>query len=356
MMVDGPKAARAARLVYVSDETAGIRRRRSGSGFVYLDSRGQRVTAPATLSRIRALAVPPAWTQVWICPDSMGHLQATGRDARGRKQYRYHDEWRLLRDRMKYGHVLDLADHLPVIRHRVERDLRRRGLSRDTVLALVVWLLEATLIRVGNDEYVRENGSFGLTTLRARHVTVSGDSIRFRFRGKSGAHHDVTVTDARAARLVRRCLALPGNGPVFRYLDDSGEPRAVDSHAVNDYLRRITQEDFSAKDFRTWHGTVQAAWALKEVGPPETRAKARKQVAKAVEQVAARLGNTPAVCRACYIHPGLITAYEDGGLASLRRGPGRGNGTGLTAEEASVLRFLRRRSARRSADSRRRAA
>ena len=342
-MVDGRKAARAARLVYVSDDSAGITRRRAGKGFIYLDRGGRRISAPATLARIRGLAVPPAWTRVWICPNTLGHLQATGRDARGRKQYLYHDGWRSLRDRLKFDHVLDLAERLPAIRERVARDLRRRGLPRDTVVALVVWFLEATLIRVGNDEYVRENGSFGLTTLRPRHVTVSGDSVRFRFRGKSGARHDVTVTDARAARLVRRCLAVPGTGPVFRYLDDAGEAHAVDSQAVNDYLRRVSGEDFTAKDFRTWHGTVLAAWALKEVGPPESKTRARRQVAAAVEQVAARLRNTPAVCRACYIHPGLIAAYEDGSLATIRRGPGRGNGTSLTPEEASVLRFLRRR-------------
>jgi DNA topoisomerase-1 len=342
-MIDGPRAARAARLVYVSDDSTGITRRRAGAGFVYLDRHGRRVSSPQTLARIRALAVPPAWTRVWICPNRMGHLQATGRDARGRKQYVYHDDWRSLRDRLKFDHVLDLAERLPAIRERVARDLRRRGLSRDTVVALVVWFLEATLIRVGNDEYVRENGSFGLTTLRARHVTVSGNSIRFRFRGKSGAQHDVTVTDARAARLVRRCIALPGGGPVFRYLDEAGEAHAVDSQAVNDYLRRVSGEDFTAKDFRTWHGTVLAAWALKEVGPPESKAVARRKLASAVEQVAGRLRNTPAVCRACYIHPRLIAAYEDGSLASMRRGPGRGNGTGLTPEEASVLRFLSRR-------------
>jgi DNA topoisomerase I len=343
MMIDGRKAARAARLIYVSDDAKGITRRRAGSGFVYLDQRGNRIASPQTLARIRALAIPPAWTRVWICPNPMGHLQATGRDARGRKQYLYHDEWRSLRDRLKFDHVLDLAEVLPLIRERVDRDLRRRGLSRDTVVALVVRLLEATLIRVGNDEYVRENGSFGLTTVRARHVTVSGDSIRFRFRGKSGAQHDVTVTDARAARLVRRCLAIPGGGPVFRYLDDAGEPRAVDSQAVNDYLRRVSGEDFTAKDFRTWHGTVLAAWALKAVGAPESKTGARKQVAAAVEQVAGRLRNTPAVCRACYIHPGLLAAFEDGSLSTMRLGPARGNGSGLTAEEASVLRFLRRR-------------
>src|SRR2546428_8779944 len=204
---------------------------------------------------------------------------------------------------MKYDRVLDLAEHLPAIRRRVSRDLRRRGLSKDTVVALVVQLLEVTLVRVGNDEYVRENGSFGLTTLRPRHVEVRGDAIRLRFRGKSGAQHSVTVSDRRLARLVRRCIALPGGGPVFRYLDDAGEPRPVDSQAVNDYLRGITGEDFTAKDFRTWHGTVLAAWALKGVGPPETKTQANRSVTRAVEGVAARLGNTPAVCRAVYIHP-----------------------------------------------------
>jgi DNA topoisomerase I len=347
-MIDGKKTARTARLTYVSDEAPGIRRRRAGSGFVYLDRRGHRVSSATTLARIRSLAVPPAWSHVWICPTPVGHLQATGRDARGRKQYRYHDEWRALRDRMKYDHVLRLAEHLPAIRARVDRDLRRRGLSRDTVIAAVVRLLDRSLIRVGNDEYVRENGSFGLTTLRERHVGIRGDTIRFRFRGKSGAHHTVEVADARVARLLRKCLALPG-AALFRYLDEAGEPKTVDSDMVNDYLRRITGEDFSAKDFRTWHGTVLAAWALKEAGPSETKTQSRRLVAGAVDQVAARLGNTPAVCRACYIHPQLIAAYLDGSLSGLRRGPAIGNGAGLSREEASVLRFLQRRPSRRAA-------
>jgi DNA topoisomerase-1 len=345
-MINGKRIPGVARLVYVSDEMPGISRRRAGAGFVYLDRRGQRVAGAAPLARIRALAVPPAWRSVWICPNSMGHLQATGRDARGRKQYRYHEEWRRLRDRMKYDRVLDLAEHLPAIRRRVSRDLRRRGLSRDTVVALVVQLLEATLVRVGNDEYVRENGSFGLTTLRRRHVEVTGDTIRLRFRGKSGAHHSVAVSDLRLARLVRRCLALPGGGPVFRYLDDAGEPRPVDSQAVNDYLRGITGEDFTAKDFRTWHGTVLAAWALKRVGPYETKTQAKRNVTRAVDEVSARLGNTPAICRAFYIHPELIAAFLDGGLASMQRRPGRGRTSGLNATEAPVVRVLRARTAR----------
>jgi DNA topoisomerase I len=347
-MIDGKKTARRARLTYVSDETAGIRRRRAGPGFVYLDRRGRRIANGATLARVRSLAVPPAWTDVWICPSPTGHLQATGRDARGRKQYRYHDEWRAIRDRIKYDHVVQLAEHLPAIRQRVERDLRRRGLSRDTVIAAVVRLLDLSLIRVGNDEYVRENGSFGLTTLRERHVEIHGDAIRFRFRGKSGAHHAVEVTDAGVARLLRKCLALPG-AAVFRYRDEAGEVRTVDSDMVNDYLRRITGEDFTAKDFRTWHGTVLAAWALKDAGPFETTAQSKRLVARAVDEVASRLGNTPAVCRACYIHPELLTAYLDGSLSGLRRGPAIGNGTGLSREEASVLRFLQRRRSRRAA-------
>jgi DNA topoisomerase-1 len=244
--------------------------------------------------------------------------------------------------------VLRLAEHLPAIRARVDRDLRRRGLSRDTVIAAVVRLLDRSLIRVGNDEYVRENGSFGLTTLRERHVEIRGDTIRFRFRGKSGARHSVEVADARVARLLRKCLALPG-AALFRYVDEAGEPRTVDSDMVNEYLRRITGEDFTAKDFRTWHGTVLAAWALKEAGPFETKAQSRRLVAGAVDQVAARLGNTPAVCRACYIHPELIAAYLDGSLSGLRRGPAIGNGAGLSREEASVLLFLQRRGSRRAA-------
>jgi DNA topoisomerase-1 len=347
-MIDGKKTARTARLTYVSDEAPGFRRRRAGSGFVYLDRVGHSVSSPKTLARIRSLAVPPAWTNVWICPTPVGHLQATGRDARGRKQYRYHDEWRALRDRMKYDHVLRLAEHLPAIRARVDRDLRRRGLSRDTVIAAVVRLLDRSLIRVGNDEYLRENGSFGLTTLRERHVQIRGDTIRFRFRGKSGAHHTVEVADARVARLLRKCLALPG-AALFRYVDEAGEPRTVDSDMVNEYLRRITGEDFTAKDFRTWHGTVLAAWALKAAGPFETKAQSRRLVAGAVAEVAARLGNTPAVCRACYIHPELIAAYLDGSLSGLRRGPAIGNGAELSREEASVLRFLQRRPSLRAA-------
>jgi DNA topoisomerase-1 len=248
---------------------------------------------------------------------------------------------------MKYAHVLRLAEHLPAIRARVQRDLGRRGLARDTVIAAVVRLLDLSLIRVGNDEYVRENGSFGLTTLRERHVEVRGDSIRFRFRGKSGARHSIEVSDAAAARVIRRCRQLPGTA-IFRYLDEAGEPRSVDSDAVNDYLRRITGEDFTAKDFRTWHGTVLAAWALKDVGPFETKGQSRKRVAQAVEEVAGRLGNTPAVCRACYIHPELVAAYLDGSLATLRKGPKNGNGAGLSREEAGVLRFLQRRRSRRS--------
>src|SRR5262245_27880086 len=231
-MIDGQKTARRARLTYVSDETAGIRRRRAGSGFVYLDRRGHRVENGRTLARIRSLAVPPAWTDVWICPISTGHLQATGRDARGRKQYRYHDEWRTIRDRMKYDHVLRLAEHLPAIRARVDRDLRRRGVSRDTVIAGVVRLLNLSLIRVGNDEYLRENGSFGLTTLRERHVEIRGETIRFRFRGKSGSTHTVEVTDGRVARLLRKCLALPG-AALFRFRDEDGEARTVTSDMVN---------------------------------------------------------------------------------------------------------------------------
>jgi DNA topoisomerase I len=342
-MIDGKKTARTARLTYVSDEAPGIRRRRAGSGFVYLDRRGHRVSSVTTLARIRSLAVPPAWTNVWICPTPVGHLQATGRDARGRKQYRYHDEWRALRDRMKYDHVLRLAEHLPAIRARVDRDLRRRGLSRDTVIAAVVRLLDRSLIRVGNDEYLRENGSFGLTTLRERHVGIRGDTIRFRFRGKSGAHHSVEVADARVARLLRKCLALPG-AALFRYLDEAGEPRTVDSDMVNEYLHRITGEDFTAKDFRTWHGTVLAAMALQELERFDTRAGAKRNIRNAIQKVAARLGNTPTICRKCYVHPEIITTYIEGSLLLAVKDKVeeelRDDLATLRPEEAAVLALL----------------
>jgi DNA topoisomerase-1 len=294
-------------LVYSSDETPGIRRRRSGRGWSYY-APGGLVRDAETLKRIRALAVPPAWTDVWISPEPRGHIQATGRDARGRKQYRYHADFRAEREEAKYGHLLRFARCLPKIRAAVDADMGRRGLPRERVLATIVRLLELTFIRVGNDDYATQNGSYGLTTLRNRHVRIDNSSLRFRFKGKSGKLWDVGLTDRRVARIVRRCQDLPGQ-ELFQYLDDDGAVRHVSSADVNAYLRAVTGEDVTAKDFRTWAGTVLAAVALSAFEAVDSDAGAKKNVRAAIERVAARLGNTPAICRKCYVHPEIVDAY-----------------------------------------------
>lgn len=304
-----------ARLRHVRAGEAGIRRIRSGRGFRYTDARGKPVRAAATLQRIRALAIPPAWDHVWICADERGHIQATGRDARGRKQYRYHPLWRASRDEDKFARLTDFAASLPRLRAKVRRDLARPGLGRECVLATVVRLLERTLIRVGNDEYARTNGSFGLTTMRGRHVDVEGVRIRFRFKGKSGKTHEVDATDPQAARIVRRCARLPGH-ELFEYLDEDGKRRDVQSGDVNDYLREATRHEFTAKDFRTWAGTVIAGIVLGAADPPETDAEATRAINAAVDEVAAALGNTRAIARNSYVHPAIVEAYRDGTLAS----------------------------------------
>jgi DNA topoisomerase-1 len=303
--------AKAAGLRYVSDTEPGISRQRAGTGFRYLKPDGRALRDPATLARIRALAIPPAWEAVWICTREDGHLQATGRDARARKQYRYHPRWREVRDETKYGRMLAFSKALPRIRRRVSQDLRLPGLPRDKVLATVVRLLETTRIRVGNEEYARENDSFGLTTLRTRQVQVNGSTMSFRFRGKSGVQHRVALSDPKIARIVRRMRDLPGY-ELFQYVDEAGETRAVDSGDVNEYLKALAGEDFTSKDFRTWAGTVLAAQALNECG--------KNQLKQAIEQVARQLGNTPAVCRKCYIHPAVIDAYMEGRLAAVMNG------------------------------------
>jgi len=340
------EAAKEAGLRYSSDDRPGIRRRRRGRGFQYLDAHGRTITDREERARIDALAVPPAWTDVWICPSPNGHLQATGRDARGRKQYRYHPRWRELRDEAKYDRMLAFAAALPRIRRRVDRDIARNALSKPRVVATIVRLLDETGIRVGNDEYARENGSFGLTTMRKRHVEVEGSRIAFRFRGKSGKTTDVDVTDPRVARVLRRCEGLPGQH-LFQYVDEDGEPVDVDSDDVNAYLREVAGGDFTAKDFRTWTGTVLAAWALEELGEAGSQTQATRQVVRAVESVAKELGNTPAVCRSAYIHPQVIETHLEGNLAQLLgreadRRVAQGM-RGLTAHEAAVLALLRRR-------------
>ena len=337
-VTDPVESAKAAGLGHVVPGSAGgLHRRRVGRGFVYVDDAGAAIRDAETLRRIRSLVIPPAWTDVWIAPTPHAHLQAIGRDARGRRQYRYHPRWRQVRDETKYTRMIAFAEALPRTRAHVERDLAQPGLSRAKVLATVVRLLEATLVRVGNDEYARTNGSFGLTTLRNRHVDVSGGTIRFEFRGKGGKPHVVDVRDARLARVVRRCRELPGQA-LFQYVDDEGVRQSVSSDDVNAYLREIAGEDFTAKDFRTWAGTVLAAHALAAVGVAGTRREARTKIVRAVSAVAERLGNTPAICRKSYIHPDVLQAYTDG--VTVRR---NGRSASLSAEEACVLSLLRTR-------------
>jgi DNA topoisomerase I len=344
-MDDPIAAARSAGLRYVDDGDPGVSRRRHGRGFVYRDSDGQTVHDQETLKRIRSLAIPPAWENVWISPTPHGHIQATGRDKRGRKQYRYHPLWRVVRDEAKYDRVLAFATALPKLRRRVARDLARAGLPRPKMVALVVRLLETTLLRVGNEEYVRDNRSFGLTTLRNRHVRVRGSEVRFSFRGKAGKNVEVGLLDRRLARLMRRVQELPGQR-LFQYVDENGDVQPIDSDDVNDYLRTVMGDDFSAKDFRTWVGTVLAVRALRAIDAessdgPDTRHEPEPtpgKVVRAVREVARSLGNTAAVCRRCYIHPQVLDAYLDGSLAKLEA-----PGAGVRNAERFVLHLLRSR-------------
>jgi DNA topoisomerase I len=313
------ESARAAGLRYVSVADPGIRRRRAGEGFRYLRPDGRAVTDAATLARIRKLAIPPAWTEVWICAAPDGHVQATGHDARGRKQYRYHPRWREVRDETKYGRMVAFGRVLPRIRRRVARDLARPGLPREKVLATVVRLLEKTFIRVGNEEYARENESFGLTTLRERQVKVNGSQLRFRFRGKSGVQHEVEVSDPHIAAIVRRMQDLPGE-ELFQYVGDDGAARVVDSSDVNAYLKEVAGEDFTSKDFRTWAGTLLCARLLCRLDAPPTESAGKREVARVVEAVSRELRNTRAVCRKCYIHPAVIDGYLAGRLVDAMQG------------------------------------
>jgi DNA topoisomerase I len=345
-VVDPKDAAEYAGLVYVSDEKPGIRRKRSGKGFRYETAQGEKIADQAMLKRIKALAVPPAWTEVWICPKANGHIQATGRDARGRKQYRYHARFREVRESTKYHHMLSFAESLPAIRQRVHEDLALRGLPREKVLATVVHLLEATLIRVGSDEYARTNKSYGLTTLKNRHVEVDGTALKFNFKGKSGKVWKVKVRDRRIAKVIRACQDLPGQ-ELFQYVDENGDNRDVTSSDVNDYLREISGEDITAKDFRTWHGTVLAAMALQEFQKFDNQASAKRNIREAIQNVASRLGNTPTICRKCYIHPEIFTTYVEGALLLEVKGKVeeelRDDLAELRPEEAAVLTLLQSR-------------
>jgi DNA topoisomerase I len=344
---DDPEAsAEEAGLRYVTDEEPGVTRRRAGRGWTFHGVEGRRITDERRIAWFKRLAIPPAWTDVWICADRRGHLQATGRDARGRKVYRYHPRWREARDSQKYDRLLAFARALPTIRRRVERDLERDGLPREKVLATVVSLLERTRIRVGNEEYARNNRSFGLTTLRDRHATIRRGRMTFAFIGKSGRRHEVEVADRRLARIVERCQELPGQ-QLFQYVDGDGERRTVASDDVNDYLREISGQDFSAKDFRTWAGTVIAAMALQEFREFDSEAEAKRNVVRAIEAVAEKLGNTPAVSRASYVHPTVIDAYLEGDLLRQTRQEAERALSErlrqLSPEEAAVLALLRHR-------------
>jgi len=347
--LDSIAAAGAARLRHVADDMPGITRHKARNGFDYRDADGKLIADIETLRRIRSLAIPPAWTDVWICPFENGHIQATGRDARGRKQYRYHPRWRTVRDETKFERMLAFSRALPRIRARVETDLRRRGLSRERVLAAIVRLMELTLFRVGNVEYSKSNKSYGLTTLRDRHAQIDGDEIRLSFRGKSGVRHEGCIHDRRLARIVKNCRDLPGY-ELFQYLDEDGNRHAVDSADVNLYLREISGEDITAKDFRTWAGTYLAAMALQQVEELDSDAKRKSAIVRAVEQVAKHLGNTAAVCRKCYIHPAVFDGYLDGTLLRTLADRSRlhlnRNLASMSPEEAAVTAFLRSHLAR----------
>ncbi|MDP9292732.1 MAG: DNA topoisomerase IB [Verrucomicrobiota bacterium] len=338
------ESAKEAGLRYVTDTKPGIQRKKSGTSFRYLLPDGKTLRDHNELVRVKRLVIPPAWTGVWICPSPNGHLQATGRDARGRKQYRYHARWRTARDETKYDRMITFGHALPKIRQRVKRDLKLQGVPREKVLATVVALLEKSLIRVGNEEYAKENNSFGLTTMRNRHVEVKGAKVSFEFRGKSGVKHEINVTDPVLAKIVRKCRDLPGY-ELFQYEDENGELKSVDSADVNQYLREITGEEFTAKDFRTWAGTVLAAIALREFEKFDSQAEAKRNIVTAVQSVAKLLGNTPTVCKKCYVHPVVLDTYLDGSMidtfeqradekirTSLRR---------LKPHEAAVMVLLR---------------
>jgi len=339
-------SAIAAGLRYVSDSMPGIRRKRSGGGFSYYDVDGSLIRDRVAIKRFRALVIPPAWTQVWICPYEDGHLQVTARDARGRKQYRYHPGFRAERDGTKFERLFEFGEVIWKIRERVEEDVLREGLPREKVLATVVWLLERTLIRVGTQELARENKSYGLTTLRRRHVAVDGAELRFEFRGKSGVEHAMSVTDTQIARIVQRCIDLPGE-ILFKYFDDQGKRQEVEAEQINDYLREVTGAEVTAKDFRTWAGTMDAAAYLREFGHAHTKKEAERNVLKAVDHTAKRLGNTRTVCRKYYIHPALVEAYLDGEtlppMPKRKQHVPRKPGGKLRKHEEQVLEFLRAR-------------
>ncbi len=348
-IVDPRDAAESAGLRYVSDARPGIRRKKVGTGFSYARADGSKLIEKDVLRRIKTLAIPPAWTEVWICPFTDGHIQATGRDAKGRKQYRYHPRFREVRESTKYEHVVAFADALPAIREKVQEHMALRGLPREKVLATVVHLLETTLIRVGNDDYAKQNNSYGLTTLKNRHVSVNGNEVRFRFTGKSGKQWSLRVRDRRIAKIIKACQDLPGQ-ELLQYVDEAGSCQDVTSSDVNDYLKEITGKDITAKDFRTWAGTVLAAVALNELESFDSAAQAKRHLRTAIEKVAGKLGNTPTICRKCYVHPEVLNSYTDGELVLELKEKAeselRGDMHSFKPEEAAVLALLRGRLAK----------
>ena len=351
-LTDPVEVAEEAGLRYVSDDQPGYTRKANGDDFDYFDMEGKPIRDEQRLLRIKRLAIPPAYTRVWICPSSNCHIQATGRDARGRKQYRYHERWRELRDENKYERMLIFGEALPKIRRRVKKDLSLPGLPRNKILAAIVQLLERSFIRVGNDEYARDNKSFGLTTMQDRHVDVKGSKMRFRFRGKRGIKHDVDVTDPHVAKIVSKLQDLPGQD-LFQFIDEDGEVGDITSQDVNDYLREITGQDFTAKDFRTWSGTVLAAIALNVAGSFETKKQAKSNIKHAVSAVAKILGNTPAICRKCYVHPAIFETYLSGnaieGLRQKTEEALENEDVDLRSTETAVLKFLQARLTKKAA-------
>jgi DNA topoisomerase I len=337
---DPYESAKIAGLRYVTDELPGIRRKRTGKGFMYVDANGALVRNKEVLGRIRSLVIPPAWGNVWICASSSGHIQAVGFDQRGRKQYRYHPLYRAVRDATKFTRLVAFGLALPKIRERVAEDLKATGMPRVKVLAAVVRLLEDTCIRVGNEEYAKQNESFGLTTLRNKHVQIDGQTLRFRFKGKSGQMHDVELMDRRLAGILRECQCIPGQ-ELFQFIGEDGEPSKITSEDVNDYLRAITGEDFTAKDFRTWSGTREGTKILESLGPVDNQAAARKNIVEAVKQTARTLGNRPATCKKYYIHPAILEAYTDGSLFEVLNGAEPQDGPhGLKREEVAMMQLL----------------
>ena len=352
IVADAIDAAEEAGLRYVSDDRPGYTRKAKGEDFDWLDADGEPIRDEQRLLRIKRLAIPPAWTEVWVSPLANGHIQATGRDARGRKQYVYHDRWREVRDENKYDRIISFGKTLPKIRRRIARDLKLPGLPRNKVLATVVQLLERTFIRIGNEEYARENKSFGLTTMKDRHVEVKGAKLRFRFRGKSGREHEVDVTDGRIANIISKLQDLPGQD-LFQYVDHDGKVRDITSQDVNEYLREITGEDFSAKDFRTWAGTVLTAIALNAQEEFETPKQAKSNINTAIKAVAKILGNTPAICRKCYVHPAVLENYLDqksiDGLKQTTEDALEKEDVDPRSSEAAILKFLKSRLTKKAA-------